>query len=52
MNNSSLEVFDKTLHETNHWLTIVMGSLETDDCRLAFTALRATLMPCAIGLVL
>ena len=43
MSNTGLEIFDTTLHETNHWLKIVMGSLQTDDRRLAFTVLRATL---------
>ena len=43
MSNTGLEVFDTTLHETNRWLKIMMGELETDDRRLAFTALRATL---------
>src|ERR1051326_5002339 len=43
MSNTGLEVFDKTLHETNHWLKIVMEELETDNRKYAFTALRATL---------
>ena len=43
MSNTGLEIFDTTLHETNHWLKLMMTSLETNDRRFAFTALRATL---------
>jgi uncharacterized protein (DUF2267 family) len=43
MSTTGLEIFDKTLHETHHWLRIVMDELETDDRNHAFAALRATL---------
>ena len=43
MSRTGLEIFDTTLQETNHWLKRVMEELETDDRKLAFTALRATL---------
>jgi len=43
MSNTGLEIFDKTLHETNHWLKIVMQELATNDRHVAFSALRAGL---------
>ena len=43
MSRNGLEVFDKTVQETNHWLKAMMQELETDDRRNAFTALRAVL---------
>lgn len=43
MATSGLEVIDKTVHETNLYLGIIMAELGTDDRRLAFGALRATL---------
>jgi uncharacterized protein (DUF2267 family) len=43
MDAAGLEVFDKTLQESDRWLRIVMEELETDNRRLAFAALRATL---------
>jgi uncharacterized protein (DUF2267 family) len=43
MSATGLEVFDKTIHETNAFLKIVMRELETDDRKVAFGALRGTL---------
>lgn len=43
MSATGLEVFDKTIHETNQFLKIVMRELETDDRHLAFGALRGAL---------
>ena len=43
MSKASLEVFDTTLQETNHWLTLMMEELDSNDRRRAFTALRAGL---------
>jgi uncharacterized protein (DUF2267 family) len=43
MSKTSLEVFDTTLQETNHWLKLMMQELDTNDRRHAFTALRAGL---------
>lgn len=43
MSMTGLEAFDKTLNETNRWLLVVMNELETDNRKLAFAALRATL---------
>ena len=43
MTNTGLEIFDRTLQETNHWLKIVMKELETTDRHIAFRALRAGL---------
>jgi uncharacterized protein (DUF2267 family) len=43
MSATGLEVFDKTVQETNHWLRLMMGELGTDDRRVAFNALRAAL---------
>src|SRR5712672_3426923 len=35
-------IFERTLQESNRWLRIVMAELDTDNPRLAFSALRAT----------
>ena len=43
MGKTSLEVFDTTLQETNHWLKLMMEELDSTDRRRAFTALRAGL---------
>ncbi|MBX9943629.1 MAG: DUF2267 domain-containing protein [Reyranella sp.] len=43
MSATGLDVFDKTLHETNHWLKLMAGELGTDSRRAAFGALRGTL---------
>jgi uncharacterized protein (DUF2267 family) len=43
MSSTGLEVFDKTLQATNHWLKLMMGELGTGNRRLAFNALRGTL---------
>jgi uncharacterized protein (DUF2267 family) len=43
MSRTGLEVFDRTLQETNHYLKIVMEELKTDDRKLSFAAMRATL---------
>ena len=43
MSKTSLEVFDTTLQETNHWLKLMMEELDSGDRRRAFTALRAGL---------
>ena len=43
MSKTSLEVFDTTLQETNHWLRLMMEELDSSDRRRAFTALRAGL---------
>jgi hypothetical protein len=43
MSKTGLEIFDTTLQETNHYLKRAMEELQTDDRKLAFTALRATL---------
>jgi uncharacterized protein (DUF2267 family) len=40
---TGLDVFDTTVQETNRWLKAVMSELSTDDRRMAFGALRATL---------
>jgi uncharacterized protein (DUF2267 family) len=43
MSRTGLEVFDKTLQATNHWLKLMMIELGTNDRRLAFNALRGAL---------
>ncbi len=43
MSATGLDVFDKTLQETNHWLKLMMVELQTDDRRTAYVALRAAL---------
>jgi uncharacterized protein (DUF2267 family) len=40
---TSLAVFDRTLHKTNLWLTDVMAELDVEDRHKAYAALRATL---------
>jgi uncharacterized protein (DUF2267 family) len=41
--STGLDTFDRTVQETNLWLKSLMSELATDDRRLAFTVLRATL---------
>lgn len=43
MSTTGLQVFDRTLQETNHWLKLMMGELGTNDRPAAFGALRASL---------
>jgi|SRR5689334_19132993 len=43
MSATGLPVFDKTLQETNQWLTLMMDELGTDARSTAFSALRASL---------
>jgi uncharacterized protein (DUF2267 family) len=43
MSATGLDTFDRTLHETNHWLKIVMKELRMDSRRQAYVALRASL---------
>ncbi|OFX00384.1 MAG: hypothetical protein A3D94_22330 [Alphaproteobacteria bacterium RIFCSPHIGHO2_12_FULL_66_14] len=43
MSATGLEVFDKTLHESNHWVRLMMVELGTDSRRAAFGVLRGTL---------
>jgi len=43
MSATGLEVFDKTIHETNQFVKVVMRELGTDDRRIAFGALRGAL---------
>ena len=43
MSATGLEVFDKTIHETNHFVKVVMRELATDDRHAAFGALRGSL---------
>ena len=43
MSATGLDVFDKSIHETNAFVKIVMRDLETDDRRMAFGALRGAL---------
>jgi len=43
MSATGLDTFDKTIHETNRWLRIVMTELKTDSRRHAYMALRAGL---------
>ena len=43
MSTTGLDTFDRTIHETNHWLRIVMTELKTDNRRQAYAALRAGL---------
>jgi len=43
MSATGLDTFDRTVHETNHWLRIVMTELKTDNRRQAYIALRASL---------
>jgi uncharacterized protein (DUF2267 family) len=41
--STALAVFDKTLQETNLWLTQLMACLGIDDREQAYTVLKATL---------
>jgi uncharacterized protein (DUF2267 family) len=43
MSATGLDVFDKTIHETNAFVKIVMRELDTDDRRMALGALRGAL---------
>ncbi len=43
MSATGLDVFDKSIHETNAFVKIVMRDLETDDRHMAFGALRGAL---------
>jgi uncharacterized protein (DUF2267 family) len=43
MSATGLDTFDRTIHETNQWLRIVMAELKTDSRHQAYTALRAGL---------
>ena len=43
MSATGLDTFDRTIHETNRWLRIVMTELKTDNRRDAYAALRAGL---------
>lgn len=43
MSTTGLDIFDRTLHETNTWLKEVMGELGTENRRHAFQALRAVM---------
>ena len=43
MSATGLAVFDKTIHETNGYVKIVMRELETGDRGMAFGALRGAL---------
>ena len=40
---TGVDVFDRSIQETNVWLKAFMRELETDDRHLACTALRVTL---------
>ena len=43
MSETGLETFDRTVHETNQWLQIVMAELKTSSRHQAYMALRASL---------
>ena len=43
MSATGLDTFDTSLQAANHWLKIVMQELGTDNRRMAYTALRASL---------
>lgn len=43
MSHTGLQVFDKTLQESNVWLKSLMERLQTDDRDYAYAALKATL---------
>jgi uncharacterized protein (DUF2267 family) len=43
MSATGLETFDRTIHETNEWLRIVMAELKTNNRHQAYIALRASL---------
>jgi uncharacterized protein (DUF2267 family) len=43
MSANGLDTFDRTIHETNQWLRIVMAELKTGSRHQAYVALRASL---------
>jgi uncharacterized protein (DUF2267 family) len=43
MSTNGLDTFDRTVHETNQWLRIVMAELNTGSRHQAYMALRASL---------
>jgi uncharacterized protein (DUF2267 family) len=43
MSTTGLEVFDRTVQETNVWLKSLMTKLSTEDRHVAYVALRASL---------
>jgi uncharacterized protein (DUF2267 family) len=43
MTTASLDVFDRTLHETNEWLKDLMYEMGWEDRHLAYKSLRAAL---------
>ena len=43
MSANGLDSFDRTVHETNQWLRIVMAELKTASRHQAYVALRASL---------
>jgi uncharacterized protein (DUF2267 family) len=43
MSTTGLDVFDRTLHRTNSWLSDIMHVLGSRDRHAAYVALRATL---------
>ncbi|MBW3661281.1 MAG: DUF2267 domain-containing protein [Gemmatimonadetes bacterium] len=40
---TGLDVFEKTIHKSNEWLSDLMGELHTEDRKYAYRVLRATL---------
>lgn len=43
MSSTGLEIFDRTIQETNGWLKSLMGHLGTDNRHVAYVVLKATL---------
>jgi uncharacterized protein (DUF2267 family) len=43
MSTTGLDVFDRTLHRTNSWLSDIMHVLGSQDRHAAYVAMRATL---------
>ena len=43
MTADGLDTLDRTIHETNQWLQVVMGELRTNNRHKAYIALRASL---------
>lgn len=43
MTTAGLEIFDRSIQETNGWLKSLMGYLATDNRHAAYVVLRATL---------
>ena len=43
MSTTGLEVFDRTVQQTNEWLKAIMDELHWDDRQRAYLALRGTL---------